>query len=103
MTDHTYTDTENGTREVLVPVADSQGECYHDPQGCGGHRLTRIEATAAELLYARNLRACMARGCDTHDIPVATWCYACGHPVFDPEDHNGSMLCHSCYEVVPTA
>jgi uncharacterized Zn finger protein (UPF0148 family) len=45
----------------------------------------------------------MARGCDTHDIPVATWCYACGHPVFDPEDHNGSMLCHSCYEVVPTA
>lgn len=78
----------DGTRTLLVPTEDSQGEHYHVPGGCGGHRLTSIEATAEEVVTERGLRPCSANGCEAADIPLYDRCDGCGKPVFDPERHS---------------
>lgn len=86
----------NETKQVLVPVEDAQGECYHAPGGCGGHLVTTIEATAAELVEDRDLRPCRARGCKSVDIPTPTRCDGCGTPIFEPDQFNEADYCKGC-------
>ena len=84
------------TKQVLVPVEDAHGECYHAPGGCGGHLVTTIQATAAELVEDRDLRPCRAHGCKSVDIPTPTRCDGCGTPIFEPELFNDGEYCKRC-------
>jgi len=84
------------TKDVLVPTADAVGECYHAVGGCGGHLVTRVEATAAALLEDRDLRPCRAQACAAADIPLPKRCDGCGAPLFEPEEFNHAAYCVEC-------
>jgi len=86
----------DATETVLVPVEDAAGECYHVPGGCGSHLVSRVDATAAELIDERELRPCRARPCRSASIPTPERCDGCGRPVFDPEPINGGGYCYEC-------
>lgn len=86
----------DATREVLVPAEEGSGECYHAVGGCGGHLVTSVEATAAELVHERGLRPCRANGCLDARIPVYRRCDGCGKAVFDPEEFNAASYCYDC-------
>ena len=86
----------DATETVLVPVEGAAGECYHVPGGCGGHLVTRVDATAAALIDERDLRPCRARGCRSVGIPIPERCDGCGRSVFDPEPITGGKYCYEC-------
>jgi len=99
-TDDVSTDERDGTREVLVPTEDSQGEHYHARGGCGGHLLTGTEATAEVLVSEHGLEPCRARGCDARDLAVPVRCNGCGKPVFDSVERHGPPYCAACADVL---
>lgn len=89
-------DERDGTREVLVPSEDSQGEHYHVRGGCGGHRLT-LKVATAERLVDTGLRPCSARGCEGAGVPKYSRCDGCGKPVFDAVVRGENIrYCHEC-------
>lgn len=84
------------TRGVRVPTADASGECWHAVGGCGGHNVTRIQATGVELVAERGLRPCQAAACQAAGIPTPERCDGCGTPVFGPDPINAASYCPEC-------
>lgn len=86
------------TRSVYVPHDDGTGQCWHGDR-CGGHLVTTVEATAADLIE-RGLRPC-SLCLDQGDLDEPARCDGCGRATFDAlhVDDDGEHLatyCHRC-------